>query len=75
VLVGVEHDAGMHGVYGGVEVPLQAEPILGRRVPPGLLIPAKEMSLRRPYGTPSQGGGISFPHAEQAVTKQEILEL
>jgi len=33
-------------------------------IPPGLSIPAKEISLRRPYGTPFQGGGISFPHAE-----------
>ena len=36
----------------------------GEPVLPGLLIALREMSLRRPYGTPLQGGGISFPHAE-----------
>jgi hypothetical protein len=32
--------------------------------PQGLLIPAKELSLRRPYRTPYCVRGIPFPHAE-----------
>src|SRR5580658_9173286 len=32
--------------------------------PSRLLIPAKELYLRRPYGTPYQVGGISFPRAK-----------
>jgi hypothetical protein len=31
------------------------------KFPQWLLIPAKEMFMRRPYGTPRQVGGIHFP--------------
>jgi hypothetical protein len=34
------------------------------KIQQGLLIPAKETSLHRPYGTTEFTRGIRFPHAE-----------
>lgn len=34
-----------------------------------LLTPAKEMSLRRPYGTPEVICGVCVPRAQQSVTE------
>jgi hypothetical protein len=43
---------------------MTASPEVGKHIRHGLLIPAKEMSTRRPYGTPVCIRGNRLPHAK-----------